>query len=211
MKYKIDNYIVDAKSPLQAMKAVNAVKDVQAKNVKDSRYYWPDVRQMCIKNDWYTDGSTAEYNELASHINIGDWDDDKIAANIVSHSVGVWLDEVKRELRKLHKINDSVKDYATPYVVYVKVDGQWKAYKGSYSEKVDEDEFLKAGYEAVKVVKNGSSPDDAIQDDANALEATKVNDLAAQIVSAANRADYQVCGNLCFNLIQYLKQHNLAK
>lgn len=60
-------------------------------------------------------------------------------------------------------IKDNIKDYAPPYAVWIKKNGKWLIYRGSNSQDVDKNEFIKAGYEDVKVVKNGESVQDAKQ------------------------------------------------
>ena len=60
-------------------------------------------------------------------------------------------------------IKDNIKDYAPPYAVWVKKNGKWLIYRGSNSQDVDKNEFIKAGYEDVKVVKNGESVQDSKQ------------------------------------------------
>lgn len=48
-------------------------------------------------------------------------------------------------------------------------------------------------------------------DDASNQEFYEVTRLAEEIAHKANKEDYQAVGNLCYNLIQYLKSHKLAK
>ena len=62
-----------------------------------------------------------------------------------------------------YHIKDNIKDYAPPYAVWVKKNGKWIIYGGSNSQNVDRNEYIKAGYEDVKVVKNGESVQDAKQ------------------------------------------------
>lgn len=104
-KYKIDNYIVHAASPLDAMKAVQTLKD--------SGYYWNDIRTMCIKNDWYTYGTNREYNNLFEKATSGQWKAEQIAQDIATHSrPDVRYEDVLREVKRLHVYDSKVKDEA---------------------------------------------------------------------------------------------------
>lgn len=49
-------------------------------------YYWNDLRRLCIKNDYYTNGSNEEYNNLFDMARTGKWNAEKIAEDIFMHS-----------------------------------------------------------------------------------------------------------------------------
>lgn len=104
MKYKVNNkYIVDAKSHVEAVKAVKKVEDSKC---KDANITPDELRRFCIKHNYYTTGNVADYIELLS--NAGKWDLREIASDIAQHSNGIWATEVYSKLRET--FGDSVKD-----------------------------------------------------------------------------------------------------
>lgn len=70
------------------------------------------------------------------------------------------LDEELEHIRELENadVEDSVKDYAPPYAIWVKKDGKWIIFGGANSTNVDKRRFLNSGYEDVTVVENGKEP-----------------------------------------------------
>ena len=68
----------------------------------DSRLFHAgsDVRALCIKHDWYTGGTNAEYARMLQGANDG-WTIAEIAKDIASHSHGVWSNDVAKELFKM--------------------------------------------------------------------------------------------------------------
>lgn len=103
MKYKINNYIVDAKSPIDALKAVKKIDDAKCKDANITPY---ELRRFCIKHNYYTSGNIQEYDNLLS--NASKWDLREIASDIAQHSQGVWATEVWSKLKET--FGDSVKD-----------------------------------------------------------------------------------------------------
>ena len=102
-KYKIDNYLVEANSPIKAMKAVQTLKD--------AGYCWNDIHKMCIKNNWYTYGSSDQYNNMFKKATCGEWKAEQIAQDIQTHSApDVKYEDVLREIKKLHVYDSKVKD-----------------------------------------------------------------------------------------------------
>lgn len=102
-KYKIDNYLIEANSPIEAMKAV--------KTLKDAGYYWNDIREMCIRNNWYTYGTNREYNNLFEKATGGQWKAEQIAQDIATHSrPDAKYEDILREVKRLHVYDSKVKD-----------------------------------------------------------------------------------------------------
>lgn len=77
-------------------------------NCKDANIYHADLRRFCIKHDYYTHGSIADYNNLFA--NLDKWSLEKIAEDIAAHSgPNIWTKEVYQELKKefSYAANDS--------------------------------------------------------------------------------------------------------
>ena len=92
-------------------------------------------------------------------------------------------------------LDKKIKDYAPPYAVYVKKNGKWLAWGGSNSGEVDRKEFLKQGYEDVKVVKNGPESERLKQLDTNLSSVGKpMGDSAESIILEmdGNNIDFSV-------------------
>lgn len=70
------------------------------------------------------------------------------------------LDEELEHIQELQEadVEDSVKDWAPPYAIWVKKDGKWIIFGGANSTNVDKRRFLNSGYEDVVVVENGKEP-----------------------------------------------------
>lgn len=104
MKYKVNNkYIVDAKSHVEAVKAVKKIEDSKC---KDANITPDELRRFCIKHNYYTSGTIDEYDNLLTHAS--KWDLREIASDIAQHTRGVWTTEVWSKLKETFR--DSVKD-----------------------------------------------------------------------------------------------------
>lgn len=167
MKYKVDKYIIDANSPVEALKAVQAIKDII---IKDADEYYFTHKQ---KDKAQTFASKYDGDLFWN----GKYWTVKIASNLHGAS---------EEFLKLTR--DSVKDYQPPFAIWVKDKGQWKMWGGTHSQHVDRDAYLAEGYEDVKVVKNGESPKDSIKDSLTKEEKELV-DYAIDNLDHDNSAD----------------------
>ena len=109
-KYQIGNLTIEADSPVKALEIAKLfTKD---SNIVDGveKFYWNDVRQMCIKHNWYTHGDCAAYDRMLNAASNGQWTIDEIAFDIANHSDNsVSKAEVLAELKKI-KLADSIKD-----------------------------------------------------------------------------------------------------
>lgn len=104
--YKIGKYKIEANSPVEAVKIC---KLLDSNKMKDG-YYWNDIRQMCVKHDWYTRGTNSEYNNLFDKATKGEWNADDIALDIYRHSDGVPFDDIYKEVKKLHIYDSTIRD-----------------------------------------------------------------------------------------------------
>lgn len=123
-KYQIGNLTVEADSPVKALEIAKLfTKD---SNIVDGieKFYWNDVRQMCIRHNWYTHGDCAAYDRMLNAASNGQWTIDEIAFDIANHSdSSVSKAEVLAELKKI-KLTDSIKDSFSPnQMVTYKPDG----------------------------------------------------------------------------------------
>ena len=108
--YKINNLVIEANSPVEAMKLSKIMSKVKDAKCNDKHYYWNDIRQLCIKNNWYTRGTNAEYDNMFRHAEDGSWNAEQIANDIYEHSsLETNYDEVLRQIKTLH-LYDSTKD-----------------------------------------------------------------------------------------------------
>lgn len=82
-------------------------------SVKDG-YYWNDIRRLCIQNDWYTNGTNSEYNNMFENARTGKWNAEQIAKDIYEHSsIKVNYQDILNAIKRLNPnavVNDSVKD-----------------------------------------------------------------------------------------------------
>lgn len=112
-KYKIGNRIIKADSPTKALQ-INKMLDSTKDDVSyDSRLYnaMSEIRELCVKNNWYTKGSTADYSKMLKGANDG-WTIAELAKDIASHSDGVWTSDVAKEIRRFAEKNHlEVKNY----------------------------------------------------------------------------------------------------
>ena len=110
-RYKINNRIITADSPTKALKIAKAL-DAHCKD-RIGKIYWNDVRNFCIKNDWYTYGDIYAYNKMLYAADHGTWSTEQIAKDIAEHSrPDVRAIDVLKEINKLN-IKDSDIEYLT--------------------------------------------------------------------------------------------------
>lgn len=117
-KYQIGNLTVEADSPVKALEIAKLfTKD---SNIVDGieKFYWNDVRQMCIRHNWYTHGDCAAYDRMLNAASNGQWTIDEIAFDIANHSdSSVSKAEVLAELKKIKLTDSKVKD-STKYAIF---------------------------------------------------------------------------------------------
>lgn len=110
-KYQIGNLTVEAESPVKALEIAKLfTKD---SNIVDGveKFYWNDVRQMCIRHNWYTHGTISEYDRMLNAASNGQWTIDEIAFDIANHSdSSVSKNEVLAELKKIKLVDSKTKD-----------------------------------------------------------------------------------------------------
>lgn len=110
-KYQIGNLTVEADSPVKALEIAKLfTKD---SNIVDGveKFYWNDVRQMCIRHNWYTHGDCAAYDRMLNAASNGQWTIDEIAFDIANHSdSSVSKAEVLTELKKIKLVDSVIKD-----------------------------------------------------------------------------------------------------
>lgn len=117
MKYKVKSenklFLVDASSEVEAVKKL---KDAKERKKLNDGYYWNDIRQLCIKNNYYTYGTNAQYDNLFEMARTGKWNAEQIATDIDRHSdehadYNTILSQIKK-LNPKAVSDSSIKDYS---------------------------------------------------------------------------------------------------
>lgn len=214
-KYKIGKYVINAETPVKAMKIAKVLDSTKCKDsdkllqmayklAQMTSYFdranTPRSRQLLSQEDETKKAELFNYgmqvlNQLNQEIDnmkkAGVNNDSpfaqttKIADLLTEAGDGMyWIGDTKLQalgkklkasaneydgLAKkygLHRRDSAIKDYALPYTVWVKKDGQWKIFCGAHTTNVDRDSFIQEGYEDVKVTEAGKNVvDSKIKDD----------------------------------------------
>lgn len=225
MKYRIGQYIIDSKSPMKAHEAVKMIRQYNKQRVKDDyitktvdlgKYRRYDTLIMKKAND-YSIKLEGEDNIVKATGNI-ERINDFIEFINKYHSAGAKL--------KDSKVKDEAFDRSTLEALISDEQAAIDSYnvaianlKGKLSDEAikvlqairDDEQNHVANLNAI--LSNNITEknlEDSV-DDASNQEFYEVTRLAEEIAHKANKEDYQAVGNLCYNLIQYLKSHKLAK
>lgn len=100
-QYKIDNKVVKANNVVDAVK-----------KFKDTYYQQSEIYRLCVRNQYYTRGTNAEYDKMLTAVYENKWSPEQIAQDINEHSVANWgqYDKILREVKSIMSVKDSVKD-----------------------------------------------------------------------------------------------------
>lgn len=241
MKYKIKNHIIEANSPVQALKihkVIDSVKDVK----------WEVGNRVRYDGEWYyivnhsrgvwileneNDNSQIQvadsvkdsyYSELRRSIKKWAYTDGYTADKIFNLIKKYFPESTLKERQEAYyeatgtkfseKIFNSVKDANPEYAIWVKKDGKWLVWGGSNSGLINKEDFLKKGYSDVRVVKNGEEVHDSEEVDFDYLlsqEHKAVNDYEEAIKSTTDEKLIELFNHIKAEELDHIKELENAK
>lgn len=205
-KYKIDNYIVKANSPLEAVKAVQLMKD----SLKDEETMEEKIRKA---QEW-VDFDIKHHGEVSE---LTKRDIEKMGLKFDKWSNQVHDSKVKDEAFDRSTIEALIADEQAATDAYnvaiANLEGKISEESIKVLQAIRDDELRHS--ENLNAILAGNVTEKNLEDSVNDADPKQtVATIVAMLddaKSAIQSEQYQRCGNLCFNIIQKLKATGLAK
>lgn len=210
MKYivtiKDSSYVIDAKSYKDALRLVKRVHDDNEEEKKRKAQEWIDYD---IKHYGKVSETTKKLIKEAG-LDFDKWDNQVDDSKKNSNVKDAAFDRSTLEAL----ISDEKAAIDSYNVAIANLDGKIsdEGIKVLQAIRDDEERHTENLYSILSGnITEKNLTDSTLKDDANNQDFDEITRIASKIAYKANKEEYQTVANLCYNLIQYLKSHKLAK